>query len=125
MVISYMIKRLGIKIKLILCPIIRDIDGLAMSSRNTYLSSADRKNALALFHALNKTKDLFKTKAITQIKLAINAFLKDSPGIEAEYFEIFNASSFEPVSSKRASNIIALVAARVGSIRIIDNMILK
>lgn len=125
MVISYMVKKLFVKIKLVLCPIIREIDGLAMSSRNIYLSPDDRKNALALFKALNKVKEHFKTKAIPQIKKEVESYLKSAPGIEIEYFEIFNANSFAATSSKRPNSLIALVAAKVGSIRIIDNMILK
>lgn len=125
MVISYMVKKLKVKIKLVLCPIIRESDGLAMSSRNIYLSPSERKNALALFKALSKTKELFKTKTISQIKNELNSYLSSAPGIELEYFEIFNANSFKAVTSRRSSSLIALVAAKVGSIRIIDNMILK
>lgn len=125
MVISYMVKKLFLKIKLVLCPIIRESDGLAMSSRNIYLLPDDRKNALALFKALTKVKEHFKTKAIPQIKKEVESYLKSAPGIEIEYFEIFNANSFNATSSKRPTSLIALVAAKVGSIRIIDNMILK
>jgi pantoate--beta-alanine ligase len=125
MVISYMVKKLRIKVKLVLCAIIREKDGLAMSSRNIYLSPQDRQNSLALFHALSKFRDLYKTKSISQLKIEITSFLKSAPGIEMEYFEIFNAKSFQPASSKRAGSIIALVAAKVGSIRIIDNMIIE
>ncbi len=124
-VIAYMVKKLKIRIRLIICPIVRDIDGLAMSSRNVYLSPAGRKNGLALFHGLSKAKELFPAKSISQIKKEISAYLASSPGIEPEYFEIYNARTFRPVSSKRPKSIIALVAARVGTIRIIDNMILK
>lgn len=125
MVISYMVKKLRVKIKLVLCPIIRESDGLAMSSRNIYLSPPDRKNALALYKALSKVMELYKTKTIAQIIKEVNSFLKSAPGIELEYFEIFNAKSFDAVTSKRSASLIALVAAKVGSIRIIDNMILK
>lgn len=125
MVISYMVKKLQIKVKLVLCDIIREKDGLAMSSRNIYLSPQDRQNSLALFHALSKFRDLYKTQSISQLKIEITSFLKSAPGIEMEYFEIFNAKSFQPASSKRAGSIIALVAAKVGSIRIIDNMIIE
>ena len=124
MVVSYMVKKLQINVKMIQCPIIREDDGLAMSSRNVYLSPDDRKNALALFQVLNKSRDQFNKKSIGQIKRDAIAFLEASPGVEAEYFEIYNARTFEPISSKRAESIIALVAARVGKIRIIDNMIL-
>ena len=125
MVISYMVKKLHVKIKLVLCPIIRENDGLAMSSRNIYISPSERNNALALFKALSKAKELYKTKTISQIKNELNSYLNSSPGIELEYFEIFNANSFKAVTSKRSANLIALVAAKIGSIRIIDNMILK
>ena len=125
MVISYMVKKLRIKVKLVLCPIVREKDGLAMSSRNIYLSPQDRQNSLALFHALTKFSDLYKSKSISQLKTEITSFLKSAPGIEMEYFEIFNAKSFESAISKRAGSIIALVAAKVGSIRIIDNMIIE
>ena len=74
---------------------------------------------------LIKAKEHFQTKAIPQIKQEAESFLKSAPGIEVEYFEIFNANSFEATSSKRPTSLIALVAAKVGSIRIIDNMILK
>lgn len=122
MVISYMVKKLRIKVDLILCPIIREKDGLAMSSRNIYLSANDRKNALALFKALSKCRELFKTKSINQLKAEIISYLKSAPGIEMEYFEIYNAKSFQIAKSKRTGSIIALVAAKVGPIRIIDNM---
>lgn len=125
MVISYMVKKLRMKVKLVLCPIIREEDGLAMSSRNMYISAADRINSLALFHALSKFRALYKTKSILQLKTEITSFLKSAPGIEMEYFEIFNAKSFKPATSKRSGSIIALVAAKVGSIRIIDNMIIE
>jgi pantoate--beta-alanine ligase len=125
MVISYMVKKLKIKIKLIKCPIIREKEGLAMSSRNVYLSAEERKNALALYKGLNKAREEFKSKSIPQIKNDIYDFLKSSPGIEPEYFEIYDACKFKPASSKRSGSLIALVAAKVGSIRIIDNMMLK
>jgi len=125
MVISYMVKKLHIKVKLVLCPIIRESDGLAMSSRNIYLSPADRINALALFKALSKAKELYKTKTIPHIKNEVSSYLHSANGIELEYFEIFDANSFKAVSSKRSASLIALVAAKVGQIRIIDNMILK
>lgn len=125
MVISYMVKKLCISVKLIKCPIVREDDGLAMSSRNVYLSVSDRQNALALFKALSQAKDRFGTDPLSQIKKEVLAFLKSSPGIEPEYFEIFDARTFEPVSSESREQIIALVAARIGGIRIIDNMMLK
>ncbi|HEY1008649.1 MAG: pantoate--beta-alanine ligase [Daejeonella sp.] len=124
MIISLMVKKLQMSVKLVRCPIVREKDGLAMSSRNVYLSEADRQNALALYKALTRAKTGFKDKSIAQVREEALDFLAASPGIEPEYFEIFNAETFQPAASKQEGTIIALVAARVGSIRIIDNMIL-
>lgn len=125
MVIADMVKKLRIKVKLVICPIIRENDGLAMSSRNVYLLPEERLQALALFKALTLAQKLFKVESVPQIKNKVSAFLELCAGIEIEYFEIFNAHTFEPLTSKRAQTAIALVAARIGKIRIIDNMYLN
>ena len=125
MVISYMVGKFHMNIKLIICPIVREEDGLAMSSRNVYLSEQNRINSLALFKSLTRAKAQFEQSSVSQIKNNAFEFLRSSPGINPEYFEIYDAKTFKAVSSKNAESIIALVAARVGNIRIIDNMILK
>ena len=124
-IISYMVKKLGINIQLIRCPIIRENDGLAMSSRNVYLSKEDRQNALSLFNSLTRAKEEFSHMSIPQVKKNAMDYLSNAVGIKVEYFEFYDINTFEPASSKQAENVIALVAARVGNIRIIDNMILS
>jgi len=124
-IISYMVKKLGINIQLIRCPIIRENDGLAMSSRNVYLSKEDRQNALSLFNSLTRAKEEFSHMSIPQVKKNAMDYLSNAVGIKVEYFELYDINTFEPASSKQAENVIALVAARVGNIRIIDNMILS
>jgi pantoate--beta-alanine ligase len=124
-IISYMVRELAIQVNLIRCPIVREKDGLAMSSRNVYLKGEDRQHALALFKTLSQTKADFGWLTIEQLSNQASEMLAESPGIEPEYFEIFNAETFEPAISKFEGPLVALVAARVGSIRIIDNMILS
>lgn len=124
-VIEYMVKKLNIQVKLIICPIIREIDGLAMSSRNIKLLPEERLQAIALFQSLTLARELFKTKSVSRIKEEVQIFLRSCPGIEMEYFEIFNAHTFKSLNSKNAKTVIALVAARIGKIRIIDNMYLN
>lgn len=124
-VISYMVKKLGVNVQLIRCPIIRERDGLAMSSRNVYLSKQDRQNALFLFRSLTKAKEEFSHLSITQVKKNAMEYLSEATGIKVEYFELYDMNTFEPAFSKKVKNIIALVAAQVGNIRIIDNMILS
>ena len=125
MVIAHMVRKMKIKVKLIICPIIREKDGLAMSSRNLYLSPVERKQSLALFHALTLAHDLFKTESLDEIKKRVRSFLDSCPGIETEYFEIFHARTFKPLKSKITEATIALIAARIGKIRIIDNIYLN
>ncbi|MES3017608.1 MAG: pantoate--beta-alanine ligase [Bacteroidota bacterium] len=124
-VISYMVKKLNLDVKLVMCPIVREEDGLAMSSRNVYLSTEDRHHALSLFKALSKAKADFGNLTISDIKEKAIQYLSNAEGIQVEYFEIYNGNTFEPATTKHADKIIALVAARVGKIRIIDNMILN
>ncbi len=124
-VISYMVRKLNLDVRLVMCPIVREKDGLAMSSRNVYLSTEDRHHALSLFKALSKAKADFDNLTIPDIKEIAIQYLSNAEGIQVEYFEIYNGNTFEPATTKHTDKIIALVAARVGKIRIIDNMILN
>lgn len=124
MVITELVKQYEIPVKIVMCPIVREADGLALSSRNVYLSTAGHQHALALSKALNLATDLFPEKSIEEIKKEVNLYLEQAEGIEPEYFEICDSQTFIPVTSKTGNNLVALVAARVGSIRLIDNVIL-
>lgn len=123
-VISYMIKKLGMKLELVRCPIVRESDGLAMSSRNVYLKGDERMQALALYQSLKMAASQFGLKPMTEIRKEALDFLNSSPGVMPEYFEIYDAETFRPASVD-STKIVALVAVRIGKIRIIDNMILN
>jgi pantoate--beta-alanine ligase len=125
LVIRKMIRVKRLPVKLIMCPIMRDNDGLAMSSRNIHLSGMQRKQALILSQVLNLTKKNFKKKPIQDLKADGFALLNKSEGIKPDYFEICNARDLRALNSKRAKNIIVLIAAYVGNIRLIDNLFLK
>jgi pantoate--beta-alanine ligase len=125
LVIQKMVRLLRMKVRLVLCPIIRDKDGLAMSSRNIHLSDKQRKQALALSRVLNMTRRDFNEKTIDALKAGGIAFLNKSEGLETEYFEICNARDLTPAVSRQTKSLIALVAAKVGNTRLIDNIILK
>jgi pantoate--beta-alanine ligase len=125
MVISELVRQYRIPVRIKMCPIVREPDGLAMSSRNVYLSEEEHQHALALFKALNMAHNLFQERSIEEIKKEVTLFLKNSEGIDAEYFEICDGETFLPVSKKEAAPLVALVAARVGQIRLIDNIILQ
>ncbi len=119
LVLKKMIEVLQLPVKLIACPIIREPEGLAMSSRNVHLSTKERQQALLLSHALYQAKTLFAELSLTEIRSRITQHLQQSE-IALEYFDLCNANTLQPAQSKNEP-IIALVAARVGNTRLIDN----
>ena len=118
--IKQMIKDLFLDIEIIPCEIVRDGDGLALSSRNEYLSPIERNRSLALSKSLKRATKLISAgkKDAKEIKELCLEVLKD---VEVEYFEIVSYD-FEPQESVEIGNTIILVAARVGQTRLIDNM---
>jgi pantoate--beta-alanine ligase len=125
MVLEHMVKSLGIPVELVMCPIIRESDGLALSSRNIHLSASARKNALVLSRSLFETKYQFQYQSVEELKKNAWELLKNEEGVVPEYFEICDANTLQSVISKDAESIIALVAAKVGETRLLDNIILK
>jgi pantoate--beta-alanine ligase len=124
LIISKMVNMLKIPVKLVMCPIEREPDGLAMSSRNIHLSPEDRQHALILSKTLNWVKGNFDSNDIVQLKNKAELILKNEPGVEPEYFEIADGDTLLP-ADKNSINIVALVAAWVGKTRLIDNVVLK
>ncbi|MFC3198897.1 pantoate--beta-alanine ligase [Parapedobacter deserti] len=124
-VIEYMVRQLKLPVSLKLCPTVREPDGLAMSSRNVRLSAQGRQQALALYRSLLQTKaDSAHTDLHTVRQNAID-LLKSSPGVRLEYFTVYNADTFtEADTAEHSSTLVALVAAWVDGVRLIDNMLL-
>ena len=122
-ILKKMVKDLNINIKIIGCPIVREKDGLAISSRNIYLSEAERKKALSISQALNKIEQLYKqgvSSVNTLFDTAISILDKD---IDLEYLEFINYDTFIR-TQKAEKNTLVAIAARVGNTRLIDNIIL-
>jgi len=124
LVISKMVQLLDMPVKLVMCPIKRDPDGLAMSSRNIHLTQDDRQHALVLSKTLNWVKDNFDHRHIKDLKTKAAIMIGNEPGIQAEYFEIADGATLHPADEKTV-NIVALVAAKVGQTRLIDNVIIS
>ena len=120
-IIKKMVKDLNIPIEIIQCPIVREESGLALSSRNKYLSDEGRKDALVLSQILNNIKACFK-RGITDIEaLKETAYSYLNEKHELEYLEILNKNTLE--EEKLANeNSIALIACRVENVRLIDNI---
>lgn len=122
-VISKMVKLMDMPVKLVMCPIQREPDGLAMSSRNVHLSADERQNALILSKSLNWVKDNFDAENIASLKQQAEQMVSKQPGIELEYFEIVDGDTLYTATAD-TKNVVALVAARAGKTRLIDNVLI-
>lgn len=124
-VIRRMVRDLNMAVSIEVCPIVREPDGLALSSRNAYLNSEERKSALVLYRSLLKAQQLFDKGERDSGKLvtAGKQELAKSPAARLDYFEVVDPDSLEPTSTiiKPA---LAAVAAFLGSTRLIDNILL-
>lgn len=123
MIISQMVEQLHIPIKLVMCPIMREPDGLAMSSRNIHLTTDDRWHALILSKTLNWVKQNFSREKIAQLKKEAGEMISAEESVELDYFEIADGDTLHP-ADEHSKKIVALVAAKVGKTRLIDNVLL-
>ena len=117
---------LGFPVEVVACPTVREPDGLALSSRNAYLSAAERRRATALSRGLRAGLDawLAGEREPAKIEGAAAAVLDATPGIETQYVALVEPEGFEPSPTAEAGHVLA-VAARVGRTRLIDNMVLE
>jgi pantoate--beta-alanine ligase len=124
-IIRRMVQDLNFPVEIIVCPIVRDADGLAMSSRNAYLNPEQRKSALVLYRALQKVRSRFdqgERSAARLIEAGKNA-LAQEPGVRPDYFEIVDSETLDAVAEIKSTALVA-VAAVVGTTRLIDNIVL-
>lgn len=122
-ILKRMVKDLNLDLTIVPCPIVREEDGLALSSRNTYLSADERKNALTLSKALEQIEKLY-SNGVTDISILFDTAISIlDKSIEMEYLEFRNFETFEKVEKAQANTLVA-IAARVGKTRLIDNIIL-
>lgn len=124
-VIRWMVDHFNLGIKIIGAPIVRDPDGLAMSSRNVRLSESERKIALNLSKTLDFIRKNYKNNTVFSLKKdAINR-LNKIDGLDVEYLEIADITMLQPVSVINESlSTGVFVAAKVGQVRLIDNVVL-
>ena len=124
-IVNEMLKQTKRPTKLVVCPIIRESHGLAMSSRNERLSPEDRDTAKILSQSLKHVKANMGKKTIEQLKKEAVKLIKEA-GLKPIYFEISDGDSLKPLESWEESDyIVACLAAFIGNIRLIDNEIIK
>ncbi|MGA9388888.1 MAG: pantoate--beta-alanine ligase [Candidatus Sulfotelmatobacter sp.] len=124
-IIRRMVRDLNFPVEIVTCPIVRESDGLAMSSRNIYLDPQQRQQALALHHSLMRVKKLWEAGESDPEKLVVAGVeeIAKEKLVRLDYFEIVDADSLDPVQLA-SSGAMVVVAAFVGTTRIIDNVVL-
>lgn len=124
-IIRRMMRDLNVPVEIIVCPIVREPDGLAMSSRNTYLNPQERNSALVLYRALQEVRSKFEQRERNSVALieAGKKLLGQEPGARLDYLEIVDPDTLEPVTEITRTALVA-IAAFVGSTRLIDNVLL-
>lgn len=124
-IISQMTKDLSFPIRLVGCPIIRESDGLAMSSRNMRLDQDSRKLAPKIYESLLLAKERLPLDGIELTKEKVKKFYESQPQFQLEYFEIADYETLQPASDVSGNKAIALcIAVFLGGVRLIDNMII-
>ena len=125
-IIKEMVRKMDSPVQVVACPIIREADGLAMSSRNMLLNSEQRQSAAliseTLFFALNKTEEFSVEELCNWVANRIN----ENDQLNTEYFEIVNELTLQPVKSWNDPGVkVGCVAVHCGKIRLIDNVVFK
>ena len=124
-IVRSMTKQLELDIEIVGCPIVRERDGLAMSSRNVRLSNTERNVASLISRTLFKVKEMQTTHSIAELKKFAEAEIKKEPLMQLEYFEISNSETLEAITENtQAKSAVACIALKLGSVRLIDNIIL-
>lgn len=125
-IVKQFVKDLNIPVEIIRCPIIREADGLAKSSRNTYLSVEERKAALCLSKAIFLGQDLVKQgeKDAKKVTDAMISLIKEEPMADIEYVKAVNGLTMQDVETIGSPTLVAM-AVRIGTTRLIDNFVVE
>jgi pantoate--beta-alanine ligase len=122
-IINKMVTLLNIDIEIVPCPIVREPDGMAMSSRNMLLSKEQRENAILISQTLFKAVDLAKSKTVAEIKRWVIDTIDQNPYLETEYFEIVDDKELSTIENwEEKVNKIGCIAVHCGKVRLIDNV---
>jgi pantoate--beta-alanine ligase len=125
-IIRRMVRDLHLDVEIVVCPIVREPDGLALSSRNAYLDPQQRQQATVLYRSLMRVQALAdggESKSDRLIAAALEVF-RQQPEVRLDYFEIVDRDTLEPVADTAQGALVA-VAAFVGTTRLIDNILLR
>jgi pantoate--beta-alanine ligase len=124
-IIKKMVAMLNMPVEIIPCPIVREPDGLAMSSRNERLTPEERTEATAIFKALSGVKENYSWFIPEGIKQLLRGEIEENHFFRVEYVDVVDTETLQPIDDwMDAAHAVVCVAAFIGSVRLIDNIIL-
>ena len=122
-IIREMVRQLDMRIEIVGCPIVREEDGLAMSSRNTLLSEDERERALTISSTLFASADFAKINTLAATKAFVEDMINDTPGLELEYYQIVDGNTLQEIGEWKDSDyVVGCIALFCGNVRLIDNI---
>lgn len=122
-IIREMVRQLGMELEIVGCPIVREEDGLAMSSRNTLLSEDERERALTISSTLFASVDFAKVNTLAATKAFVEDMINDTPGLELEYYQIVDGNTLQEIGEwKESDYVVGCIALFCGNVRLIDNI---
>lgn len=125
-VIRQMVKNEGFNLQIVPCPIVREADGLAKSSRNVRLSAEARQTAPSIYRTLQESLDYAKSHTVAETQKFVTDCINSYPGMEVEYYQIVDGITLMPVNNWNESNyIVGCVTVYCGGVRLIDNIAYK
>jgi pantoate--beta-alanine ligase len=126
-VIKRLTKDLGFETEIVVLPIVREESGLALSSRNSYLSPEDREKAAVIFRGLKEAKIAYKkgTRNAADLAQIVQKTIETEPAASIDYIAVVDRDSLQPIDKIGENEAIIAAAARFGNVRLIDNVILN
>lgn len=122
-IIREMVARLDMPVRIVGCPIVREEDGLALSSRNARLSTEDRTHALAISRTLFDSLTYSKTHTVAETQTFVEKAIAESEGLELEYFELVDGNTLQKISSwDETDYAVGCITVYCGEVRLIDNI---
>ena len=122
-IIREMVRQLDLKLEIAGCPIVREADGLAMSSRNTLLTADERQRALTISRALFDSLDYAAGNSLAATKAFVEEKINSTPGLELEYYQIVDGNTLQEINEWSDSDyVMGCIALFCGKIRLIDNI---
>jgi pantoate--beta-alanine ligase len=122
-VVREMVRRQGYPIEVVGCPIVREADGLAMSSRNTRLSSEERQNALQISRTLFESITFAREHSVSETRCLVEHSIENAPGLRLEYFELVDGNTLQPISEWSDIRYpVGCITVFCGDVRLIDNV---